>query len=79
MNYHYPPEGVQDHGLKFDQDLLRTLHEDVAEWDPDEYLPQVTYNWVTRQLEEMNFNPMAPVHLLNGVVFTPQREVYMGL
>lgn len=32
MNYHYPPKGVQDHGLKFDQDLLHTLHEDVAEW-----------------------------------------------
>jgi hypothetical protein len=32
MNYHYPPEGVQDHGLKFDQDLLRTLQEDVIEW-----------------------------------------------
>jgi hypothetical protein len=99
MNYHYPADGVQDHGLKFDQNLLRTLQEDVAEWgkslstlpnkdistnsyrttDSDEYLPQVTYDWVTRQLQEMNFDPMAPILPPNGDVFAPHREVYMEL
>jgi hypothetical protein len=32
MNYNCPAAGVQDHGIKFDMDLLKSLQDNVQEW-----------------------------------------------
>jgi hypothetical protein len=32
INYNYPPAGVLNHGLEFDEELYRSLQNDVQEW-----------------------------------------------
>ncbi|KAL4958603.1 uncharacterized protein BDV14DRAFT_206546 [Aspergillus stella-maris] len=60
MNFNYPKNGVLNYGLEFDENLLSSLQEDVREWDPEEYLPLITYNWTLFQLKELNFDPENP-------------------
>ncbi|KAL4732819.1 hypothetical protein BDV11DRAFT_210668 [Aspergillus similis] len=65
MNYNCPAAGVQDHGIKFNMELLESLQDDVREWDPDEYLPAETYNWTRMQLLELDpsFIPFRTIYL----------------
>lgn len=45
--------------------LLERLLEDIEEWDPDEYLPPLTFAWCHQQLIEIG-------HKLVGIPFNPK-------
>jgi hypothetical protein len=38
MNYNYPGNGIQNYGIKFDEDILKSLQEDVQDWGKFFYL-----------------------------------------
>ncbi|KAL4860412.1 hypothetical protein BDV12DRAFT_191720 [Aspergillus spectabilis] len=79
MNYNFPPTGVQNHGIQFNQELFKSLQEDVQEWDANEYLPAETYNWTLAQLLELGFDPRNLPEIAGDHVFIPFRTIYLEL
>ncbi|KAL4732831.1 hypothetical protein BDV11DRAFT_210663 [Aspergillus similis] len=79
MNYYYPPEGISNHGLEFDTDKFHVLHNDVQNWNSDEYLPQSTYDWTLVQLKELGFDPHSPPEDVGDDILTPYRTIYSNL
>ncbi|KAL4965070.1 uncharacterized protein BDV14DRAFT_189871 [Aspergillus stella-maris] len=82
INYNYPAAGVQNHGIKFDMELFKSLQDDVRDWDPDKYLPIETYNWTRTQLLELNFDPENPPETAadsTDHAFIPFRTTYLEL
>ncbi|KAF1974177.1 hypothetical protein BU23DRAFT_567696 [Bimuria novae-zelandiae CBS 107.79] len=45
MLYHYPGSHVQNWGIPFNSEQLRTIKEGVGEWEIDAYLPSETLSW----------------------------------
>ncbi|KAJ5371208.1 uncharacterized protein N7496_007300 [Penicillium cataractarum] len=83
MNYYYPTEDTPDCKESFDPSLLQRLQEDVAEWDPTEYLPPSTLDWCRLQMVEIGqqevgepFDPEDPLIQLLGDRKQPYRKVY---
>ncbi|KAL4976867.1 hypothetical protein BDW66DRAFT_159305 [Aspergillus desertorum] len=71
MNYNCPAAGVQDHGIKFDMELFKSLQNDVQEWDP-----------TRAQLLELGFDPEAPPETVGdctGHSFSPLSTTYLEL
>ena len=56
MLYHHPGPNVQDWGLSFNEDRLRTMKQDVQDWDIDAYLPHETLQWCQNVLHSIGFN-----------------------
>ncbi|KAI4211630.1 MAG: hypothetical protein LQ351_005533, partial [Letrouitia transgressa] len=63
MLYFHPAEPTPNYGLGIDQDLLRTLGQDIQEYDPDEFLPPDTLYWCNQFLQGLGFNPNHPPEL----------------
>lgn len=47
--------------------------------DPDEYLPQETYDWTYKQLSELGFDPKNPPNHSNNDRFSPYRTIFIEL
>jgi hypothetical protein len=54
--YHHPAEGVQDHGLLFNEEKLRTIKEPVQDWDSTIVLPTETFNWCQDFFSSIDFS-----------------------
>ncbi|KAL3429646.1 hypothetical protein BDV09DRAFT_202841 [Aspergillus tetrazonus] len=79
MNFNYPKDGVLNYGLEFDENLLSSMHEDVRDWDPEEYLPFATYVWTKSQLKELIFDPEDPPKPAEGDGIAPYYTTYLEL
>jgi hypothetical protein len=56
MLFRYPPSGVQNWGLDFSSELLRTKKLEVEEWDINQFLPVETYEWCQSFLKSISFS-----------------------
>jgi hypothetical protein len=57
MLYHHPGSHVQDWGISFNSEQLRTIKESVIGWDMNAYLPQETLEWCSSALNSLGFDP----------------------
>ena len=53
--YHYPPAGIHNYAQVPDQDLLKHLQQQVADWDPERYLRPEVEAFCAEQLEAGGF------------------------
>lgn len=86
INYYHPnlqvydtPDKVEDYCVPLDQDLLRTMQQDICDWDADEYLPDDILAWCRQQLTEIGFNPNDPPPRRDDELDQPYRTIYEDL
>jgi hypothetical protein len=75
MLYNYPGTHVQNWGVSFDPNQLRTIKEGVQGWEIDAYLPAETLKWCKDALQSLDFNPQAAP--LDRTTF--YRDIYIQL
>lgn len=79
MLYHYPGSHVQNWGVPFDSEQLRTIKEGVGEWEIDAYLPSETLSWCKGVLESIGFDSSSAAQSLPVDRTTPYLDVYLHL
>jgi hypothetical protein len=57
MLYNYSAPHVQNWGVAFDENQLRTMKEGVEDWDIDGFLPSETLKWCKGVLQTLGFDP----------------------
>lgn len=79
MLYNYPAPHVQNWGVAFDKDQLRTIKEETSDWDIDAYLPQETLEWCKGVLQTLRFDPVEASKQAQLDPTTPFLNVYLQL
>lgn len=50
MNYYHPRAPARDYGIPINDAALRTIKDNIGEWDTEPYLPNETLEWCRRAL-----------------------------
>ncbi|KAJ5751581.1 hypothetical protein N7520_008498 [Penicillium odoratum] len=82
VNYDFPPPGKQ-YKCEVSEETYQILYENVAPWDPIEYLPPATLAWCSTQLNDIipgGFDPEnPPLYRPGDNPLQPYRSVYEQL
>jgi hypothetical protein len=79
MLYHHPGSHVQNWGVSFNTEQLRTMKEDIGEWDINAFLPQETMDWCNGVFQSIGFDPSAAARALPLDRTAPYLDVYLQL
>ncbi|KAL9614761.1 MAG: hypothetical protein Q9167_000752 [Letrouitia subvulpina] len=79
MLYFHPPAATHNFGLRLDEDVFRTLQNDISDHAQDEYLPPETLAWCTDYLQQQGFDPYHPPELSEAAATRPYQEIYLQL
>lgn len=78
MLYHHPGPEIQNWSLPLGKDSIRTMKEQIPEWDIDAFLPSQTFEWCQDFLQSLGFNSSS-VQLLDESCTTPLLSFYLQL
>lgn len=79
MLYHHPGSHVQNWGVPFDNEQLRTIKERIGSWDIDEYLPQETLEWCSAALQSMGYDSTIAACSIPTDRTIPYLNIYLQL
>jgi hypothetical protein len=79
MLYHHPGSHVQNWGVSFDPEQLRTIREDIGEWDINAFLPPDTLEWCNGVLQSLGFESEAAARSLPIDRTAPYVDIYLEL
>lgn len=78
MLYHHPGPEIQNWSLSLSQDSIRTIREQIPEWNIDAFLPSQTFKWCQDTLESIGFDSSS-VQLPDESRTTPLLSFYLQL
>jgi hypothetical protein len=70
---------VQNWGVSFDEEQLRTIKRDIGEWEIDGFLPPETLEWCNGVLESLGFDSQDAARSLPTDRTAPYLDVYLQL
>ena len=78
MLYNHPGPGIQNWSLSLGEDSIRTIREQIPEWDMDAFLSSQTFKWCQDFLQSIGFDS-SNVQLPDESRTTPLLSFYLQL
>jgi hypothetical protein len=78
MLYHHPGPEIQNWSLSLGEDSIRTMREELPEWDMDAFLPSQTFKWCQDFLQSIGFDSSS-VQIPDESRTTPLLSFYLQL